>query len=382
CPISDVQGAHIFLPITYSIIFVSGVLGNFFVIVVVGNRGARLVDTFVVNLALADLVFVLTLPLWATAAGQGGHWSFGPAADLLCRLSSYVIAVNRFSNIFFLTCMGVDRYLAVVKMMDSRYLRSSRCVRATCAAVWSASLLLGIPYLVYRRVERAEGKALCVEDAGSNFFLGLTLLMVLLTFILPIVIIVLCYSTIILHLNSHCAAAANPRSGARRRHSIKMVLSIITAFVVTWLPYNVFKVITTSSQLSGAEEECGRGPLAPHRAAALQLPGLLQQLHQPRHLLLSGSSFQETRRGRVEGMRGGPGAAAERHRLADGHQRCHGRELRGNRRRQNFTRVSRCENPLCPGGFVTYAHSEISFCVLKVSEVGFYNRWLAFLVRR
>uniref|UniRef100_H3DLM2 G protein-coupled receptor 25 n=1 Tax=Tetraodon nigroviridis TaxID=99883 RepID=H3DLM2_TETNG len=266
CPISDVQGAHIFLPITYSIIFVSGVLGNFFVIVVVGNRGARLVDTFVVNLALADLVFVLTLPLWATAAGQGGHWSFGPAADLLCRLSSYVIAVNRFSNIFFLTCMGVDRYLAVVKMMDSRYLRSSRCVRATCAAVWSASLLLGIPYLVYRRVERAEGKALCVEDAGSNFFLGLTLLMVLLTFILPIVIIVLCYSTIILHLNSHCAAAANPRSGARRRHSIKMVLSIITAFVVTWLPYNVFKVITTSSQLSGAEEECGRGPLAPHRA--------------------------------------------------------------------------------------------------------------------
>lgn len=260
CPNSELQGANIFLPLIYSIIFVSGILGNFFVIVVVGNKGGRLVDTFVVNLALADLIFVVTLPLWATAASQNGHWDFGPAGNLLCKLSSYIIAVNRFANIFFLTCMGVDRYLAVVKLMDSRYLRSSRCVRATCAAVWSGSLLLGIPYLVYRRLEQVGNKTLCVEDATSRFFLGLTLLMVLLTFIVPIVTIVLCYSTIIAHLNKHCATAANPRSGARRRHSIKMVLSIITAFVVSWLPYNVFKVVMASAQLSGAEGDCGGAP--------------------------------------------------------------------------------------------------------------------------
>ncbi|XP_042361159.1 probable G-protein coupled receptor 25 [Plectropomus leopardus] len=257
CPDSHLHGSQIFLPIVYYFIFFTGLLGNLFVITVVGSKGktgGRLVDTFVINLALADLVFVLTLPLWAISASQGGQWDFGLAGDLLCKLSSYIIAVNRFSNIFFLTCMSVDRYLAVVKLMDSRYMRSSKCIRLTCIGVWLSSLVLGIPSLGYRRVEPSGDGLSCVEDNNSPFFLGLSLTMALLTFVLPVLIIVLCYGTIVMHLNQHCAA--NPRAEARRRHSLKMVLSIIVAFVVSWLPFNVFKVIIILSQLSDAELSC------------------------------------------------------------------------------------------------------------------------------
>ncbi|XP_054473139.1 probable G-protein coupled receptor 25 [Anoplopoma fimbria] len=257
CPGSPMHGSNIFMPILYYLIFFTGFFGNLFVILVVGSkvgRGGRLVDTFVVNLALADLVFVLTLPLWAISASQSNYWEFGPAGDLLCKLSSYIIAVNRFSNIFFLTCMSVDRYLAVVKLLDSRYLRSSRCIRATCAAVWLGSMVLGIPSLVYRRVEALRGGLSCVEDNNSPFFLGLSLTMALLTFVLPVLIIMLCYGTIVVHLNRHCAA--NPRAEARRRHSLKMVLCIIVAFVVSWLPFNVFKVIIIGSQLSNVDLSC------------------------------------------------------------------------------------------------------------------------------
>ncbi|KAM6947938.1 putative G-protein coupled receptor 25 [Lycodopsis pacificus] len=257
CPGSHLHGSNIFMPILYYIIFFTGLLGNLFVILVVGSKGkmsGRLVDTFVVNLALADLIFVLTLPLWAISASQSGYWDFGPAGDLLCKLSSYIIAVNRFSNIFFLTCMSVDRYLAVVKLMDSRYLRSSRCIRAICAAVWLGSLVLGVPSLVYRKVEPFGDGLACVEDNNSVFFLWLSLTMALLTFVLPVLIIVLCYGTIVVHLNRHCAA--NPRADARRRHSLKMVLCIIVAFVVSWLPFNVFKVLIIGSQLSDVDLSC------------------------------------------------------------------------------------------------------------------------------
>ncbi|XP_034388081.1 probable G-protein coupled receptor 25 [Cyclopterus lumpus] len=257
CPGSNLHGSNIFMPILYYVIFFIGFLGNLFVILVVcskGRKGGRLVDTFVVNLALADLVFILTLPLWAISAGQSGYWDFGLAGDLLCKLSSYIIAVNRFSNIFFLTCMSVDRYLAVVKLMDSRYLRSSRCIRATCAAVWLGSLVLGIPSLVYRRVEPSGDGLSCVEDNNSPFLLGLSLAMALLTFVLPVLIIVLCYGTIVVHLNRHCAA--NPRAEGRRRHSLKMVLCIIVAFVVSWLPFNIFKVIIIGWQLSNIDLSC------------------------------------------------------------------------------------------------------------------------------
>lgn len=260
CPSSHLDGSTIFLPTLYYIIFFTGFLGNLFVIIVVGSNGrrsGRLVDTFVVNLALADLIFVLTLPLWAISASQNGYWDFGPPGDLLCKMSSYIIAVNRFSNIFFLTCMSVDRYLAVVKLMDSRFLRRTRCIRATCAAVWLSSLVLGIPSLVYRKVDDGIDGQSCVEDNDSVFFLGLSLTMALLTFVFPVLIIVLCYGSIIMHLNGHCAAAAaNPRAAARRRHSLKMVLSIIVAFVVSWLPFNIFKVIIIGSQLSNVVLSC------------------------------------------------------------------------------------------------------------------------------
>lgn len=262
CSSSYLPGSNIFLPLLYCTIFITGFVGNLFVISVTGingSRGGRLVDTFVVNLALADLIFVLSLPLWAISAIQNGNWNFGPAGDLLCKLSSYIIAVNRFSNIFFLTCMSVDRYLAVVKPMDSRYLRSSRCIRATCGAVWLISLVLGIPSLVYRRVEEIEDGldgSFCVEENNSSFFLGLSLTMALLTFIFPLLIIVLCYGTIIIHLNKHCVVAGNPRTEARRRHSLKMVLSIIVVFVVSWLPFNIFKFMIIVSKLSNVELSC------------------------------------------------------------------------------------------------------------------------------
>ncbi|XP_028302012.1 probable G-protein coupled receptor 25 [Gouania willdenowi] len=260
CPTSHLQGSVIFLPIVYFLIFLTGFVGNLLVILVLGcgrNRGdGRLVDTFVVNLALADLIFVLTLPLWAISSSQDHRWHFGPAGDLLCKLSSYIIAVNRLSNVFFLTCMSIDRYLAVVKVMDSRFLRSSWCVRTTCAIVWLVSLVIGVPSLVYRSVESSNHGPSCVEDNQSTFFLVISLTLAILTFFFPLVIIVLAYGSIILRLNQHCKAAGSSRVSARRRHSLKMVFCIVVAFIVSWLPFNIFKAIIVISQLSEVDFEC------------------------------------------------------------------------------------------------------------------------------
>lgn len=259
CESTHLPGSRVFLPFLYSLIFFTGFFGNLFVILVVGSkgsRGGRLVDTFVINLALADLIFVFTLPLWAISARQNGNWNFGPAGDLLCKLSSYVIAVNRFSNIFLLTCMSVDRYLAIVRLMDSRYLRNSGCIRSTCAVVWGISLVIGIPSLVYRSVESSGEEQFCVEDNDSAFFLGMSLTVATLTFVLPVLIIIFCYGAIIRHLEKHCIVGGNQRAEARRKHSFKMVLCIVVAFIVSWLPFNSFRVIIVISYISKADLSC------------------------------------------------------------------------------------------------------------------------------
>ncbi|XP_016122286.1 probable G-protein coupled receptor 25 [Sinocyclocheilus grahami] len=244
--------SSIYIPVLYFVMFLTGFLGNLFVIVVIGKRrkkNGRLVDTFVINLASADLVFVFTLPLWAIAASFG-EWPFGEA---MCKISSFIIAVNRFSNIFFLTCMSIDRYLAVVRLMDSQFLRSSNCAQITCGVVWIISFFLGIPSLVYRRL---TGDMLCSEDSKSSFVQGMNLLTIFLTFLLPVLILCLCYGSILVNLRRHCHTTANSRAEARRRHSLKIVFAIIAAFLISWLPFNLFKtmqviLLMSTGDLSG-----------------------------------------------------------------------------------------------------------------------------------
>uniref|UniRef100_A0A8C1Y6J8 G protein-coupled receptor 25 n=1 Tax=Cyprinus carpio TaxID=7962 RepID=A0A8C1Y6J8_CYPCA len=233
-PMSD-----IYIPVLYFIMFFTGFSGNLFVIVVIGKRrkkNGRLVDTFVINLALADLVFVFTLPLWAVSA----HYDEWPFGETLCKISSFIIAVNRFSNIFFLTCMSVDRYLAVVRLMDSQFLRSSNCAQITCGVVWIISFFLGIPSLVYRQL---KDNTVCSEDLKSSFVQGMNLLTIFLTFLLPVLILSLCYGSILVNLRRHSHTAANSRAEARRRNSVKIVFAIILAFLVSWLPFNLFKAV-------------------------------------------------------------------------------------------------------------------------------------------
>uniref|UniRef100_A0A8B9ZKP6 G-protein coupled receptors family 1 profile domain-containing protein n=1 Tax=Anas platyrhynchos TaxID=8839 RepID=A0A8B9ZKP6_ANAPL len=81
---------------------IQGGIGNLFVIVLLAKRsgGRRAVDTFVLNLAVADVVFVCTLPFWVAAGARGNRWLLGEG---LCKASSYAISVNRCSSILFLT---------------------------------------------------------------------------------------------------------------------------------------------------------------------------------------------------------------------------------------------------------------------------------------
>ncbi|XP_043932599.1 probable G-protein coupled receptor 25 [Protopterus annectens] len=230
-----------FITILYTVTFILGCLGNIFVIIVMSFRRTtrRLVDTFVINLALADLIFVFTLPLWSVSAATDNHWRFG---DSLCKLSSYIISVNKFSSIAFLTCMSVDRYLAVVRLLDTRFVRNKRCILIACVTIWLVSLVMGLPSLIYRYVLRDGNstRTLCVEETQSAFYNAFSLSSLLLTFVVPLTIILFCYGSIYMRLHTRFEMA---NVEIKRNNSLKIVFSIVTAFICSWLPFNVFKAI-------------------------------------------------------------------------------------------------------------------------------------------
>ncbi|KAF1664076.1 putative G-protein coupled receptor 25, partial [Aptenodytes patagonicus] len=126
----EVFFTSVFIPILYSFIFLLGLVGNIFVIVLMARKsgGKRMVDTFVLNLAVADVIFVCTLPFWVVAGARGNRW---PLGEGLCKVSSYAIAVNRCSSILFLTALSVERYLVIRKVLDTKTMGSQKHIHVT-----------------------------------------------------------------------------------------------------------------------------------------------------------------------------------------------------------------------------------------------------------
>ncbi|XP_007532421.1 G-protein coupled receptor 15 [Erinaceus europaeus] len=235
-----------FLPVFYTVVFLMGVLGN---LVLMGalqfKRGSRrLIDIFIINLAASDFIFLITLPLWVDKEASSGQWRTGA---FLCKGSSYVISVNMHCSVFLLTCMSVDRYLAIMCPAVSRKVRRRECAYRVCASVWVISCLLGLSTLLSRELTFLDGKPYCAEKQPTAMKLTWALVVLILTFFVPLVSIVTCYCCITRKL---CAHYRQSRKHNRKlRKSIKIILIVVVAFVLSWLPFNTFKLLTLVSSL-------------------------------------------------------------------------------------------------------------------------------------
>ncbi|XP_062974904.1 probable G-protein coupled receptor 25 [Elgaria multicarinata webbii] len=231
CILKEMPFAYIFIPTFYIITFLVGFFGNLLVILLMARKqgSKRLVDTFVLNLAIADLVFVCTLPFWAVSEALS-YWCF---SEGLCKFSSYALSVNRYSSMLFLTGMSVERFLVISKHWDSKSIGTKKSTGISCGCIWLVSLLLGIPSLVYRKlILVGKNKSLCQDEEPSPTF---NLVILALTFLLPLGIILFCYCSISSKLRGHVSL------GKRRNNALKIIFAIIGAFICSWLPFNTIK---------------------------------------------------------------------------------------------------------------------------------------------
>ncbi|XP_078053995.1 putative G-protein coupled receptor 25 [Mustelus asterias] len=253
CHYENLPFVNVAISVLYYLIFIVGSTGNMFVILVMmfkERRRRRLVDTFVINLALADLAFVFTLPFWAASASNNHLWTFGSA---FCKLSSYIVAVNKYSSIFFLTCMSIDRYLAIVKLLNFRHIRTQKYAMTISLVIWFSSLLLAIPSGYFRKSDQVN-MTYCIEDTDSPFLRTFNLTAINLTFVLPVIIILFCYCSILVSLAQHYGHSK--KLTQRRENSLKIVFAIVSAFILSWLPFNVFKTMALYLQFHNADLSC------------------------------------------------------------------------------------------------------------------------------
>ncbi|XP_062847930.1 C-X-C chemokine receptor type 3.1 [Trichomycterus rosablanca] len=241
----------IFIPILYSLALVFGLLGNGLVLVVLiqKRRTWSVTDVFILNLSVADLLLLITLPLWAVDAAVG--WNF---SDGLCKLAGATFRVNFYCGIFLLACISLDRYFSVVHAVQMYSRRRPWLVHLSCLAVWIFCLLLSIPDWIHLQVSkdsRRGGKSECTPTYLPEWRLALRTLYHVLGFFLPAVVMLYCYTRILLRLQLGS-------QGAQKQRAVRVILVLVIAFFLSWTPYNIVLLADTIyTNQTGNSTTCG-----------------------------------------------------------------------------------------------------------------------------
>ncbi|XP_029314037.1 type-1 angiotensin II receptor A [Cottoperca gobio] len=247
------------VPIVYGCNFVIGIVGNSMVVAVIYcyMKLKTVANIFVLNLAISDLTFLITLPMWATFTATGYTWPFG---GFLCKASGGLVMFNLYTSIFFLTALSIDRYLAIVHPMRSRRLRTVMYARITCVLIWLFAFMLSVPSALTRDVHKFTNYTkVCgilhptLENAVSlkKVLLAISLMKSLLGFLIPFIIIITCYCLI----GRALVGARHIQKSSRSRDDevLRMLAAAVLAFFLCWVPHQVFHLMQMLSQLKLVE---------------------------------------------------------------------------------------------------------------------------------
>ncbi|XP_060721353.1 relaxin-3 receptor 1 [Tachysurus vachellii] len=224
----------------YAAVCATGLVGNLLVFFLMktklGKRRRKrsAINFFVVNLAVTDFQFVLTLPFWAADAALDFSWPFGNA---MCKIVLSVTVMNMYASVFFLTAMSVSRYWSVACCVRGNGARRRfTSVKLVCASLWVLASVATAPTSAFSTVTVVAGERLCLLrfPDGHHWLALYHLQKVVLAFILPMITLSICNALLLRFVRRRIVA--NSSRLRRRSRVTKSVIVVVLSFFVCWMP--------------------------------------------------------------------------------------------------------------------------------------------------
>nr|AFK11446.1 High affinity interleukin-8 receptor B [Callorhinchus milii] len=252
----NTESVNTAMAVIYSLVCLLAMAGNVLVVIVIlhNRRTMSSTDIYLLHLAIADVLFAITLPFSAADVING--WLFG---DAMCKIVSVLKEVNFYSGILLLACISIDRFLAIVYSARTNKLKNQFLTNVVCGGVWLFAILLSLPILVKGVFRPPDSeRILCYEvldgKSSAKWRVATRFLRHIAGFLIPLSIMLFCYSVTINRVLK--------TKGFQKQKAMKVIIAVVLAFLICWLPYNITVFIDTLIRSKIINETCEmRNPL-------------------------------------------------------------------------------------------------------------------------
>ncbi|KAK7138510.1 hypothetical protein R3I94_013971 [Phoxinus phoxinus] len=238
----------------YLIIFIPGLLSNTLALWVLCRFISKKTKAiiFMINLTIADLAHVLSLPLRIHYYIQG-DWPFGSGLCLLCFYLKYL---NMYASIVFLVCISIQRCAFLMRPFRAKHWKSRYDV-CISIAVWVVVGLCCSPFVLMRKQSGNETNH-CFKDLPMrklDFRLAISMMAAaeVFGFIGPLIVIIFCTCLIV---NSLRQRTHKEQSTGNTRKALRMVRVCTGVFLFCFAPYHInflFYLMVTQCIITNCE---------------------------------------------------------------------------------------------------------------------------------
>ncbi|MBN3284480.1 MO4L1 protein, partial [Polyodon spathula] len=196
------------------------------------GRKKSSINFFILNLAVTDFQFVLTLPFWAVDTALDFSWPFG---DAMCKIILSITVMNMYASVFFLTAMSITRYWSVASALNNRSRRMSCSVKWISLLLWVSATVATAPTAIFSTVTNVAGEKLCLlKFPADQYWLALYHLQkIMVAFVIPMLILSICYLLLLRFIRQKGMNNNNPK---RRSKVTKSVTIVVLSFFLCWAP--------------------------------------------------------------------------------------------------------------------------------------------------
>ncbi|KAJ7992526.1 hypothetical protein DPEC_G00279590 [Dallia pectoralis] len=249
-----------FLSSMYSIQICMAVISNLFALWLLVTRERNNWHTSVVlscNLAISDLLYSLTLPLLIDYYVKEMDWLYGTAA---CKIERFLFNCNLYVSIYFIMCISVTRYMAIVHPFFSRNNVSPAKAKVASVIIWMFVIAISSPVLKFTSTcPAANNTTHCVlnsycattsQDVANSIFYYKVFLAVVGCFV-PFLVTFLSYAALFR------VVWRNPNiSYLVKRKVALMVFAAVVLSAISFLPYHFIQCYYLYARVNEPGSEC------------------------------------------------------------------------------------------------------------------------------